>query len=131
MFQIQAFKNCESFIGEIARYFKLSANKQCLLDKAIDVAIPDAKAKKLKDICKTRWIQRIDAYANFELLPAIYISLYSIIDSTQYEDDLGAWNWDSESITKANGFFHQLESSSFLLCVKILWKFYHLYEYLQ
>ena len=30
-----------------------------------------------------------------ELLPAVYISLYSIIDSTQYEEDLSSdWNWD-------------------------------------
>ena len=39
------------------------------LDKTIDVAIPDAKAKKLKGTCKTHWIQCINAYATFlELL---------------------------------------------------------------
>lgn len=46
------------------------------------------------------------------------MSLHSIIDHTHYEEDLGSdWNWDSESITKANGFFYQL---AFLLCFKIL-----------
>lgn len=59
--KIQAFKNCESCIGEIARYFKFSAKRQRLLDKAIDILIPTASAKKLKDACKTRWIQHIDA----------------------------------------------------------------------
>lgn len=120
--RIQAFRNCESYIGEIARFFKFSAKRQRLLDKAIDTLIPNARAKKLKDACKTRWIQHIDAYATFlELLPALHMSLQAIIDRSQYEEELGSdWNWDSESITKANGFFYQLECSSFLLCFKIL-----------
>ena len=38
----------------------------------------------------------------------------------QYEDFGTDWNWDGETITKANGFLFQLQSSSFLICFKIL-----------
>ena len=35
--------------------------------------------------------------------------------------DLGTgWNWDGETLTKANGFLFQLQSSSFLICFKTL-----------
>ena len=30
------------------------------------------------------------------------------------------WKWDTVTITKANSFLYQLESSSFLVCFKIL-----------
>ena len=36
-------------------------------------------------------------------------------------DELGTdWNWDGETLIKANAYIHQLESSSFLISFKIL-----------
>ena len=43
----------------------------------------------------------------------------------QYEDFGTDWNWDGETITKANGFLFQLQSSSFLICFKILLEIFH------
>jgi len=54
---IQSFKNAESFIGEMARFFKFPAKWQALLDKAMDATISAPKAKKLKDACHAPWIQ--------------------------------------------------------------------------
>ena len=118
--KIQSFKNVESYIGEIARFFKFSAKRQCLLDKAVDIVNLATNAKKLKDACRTRWIQRIDSYTVFlELLPAVHMTLQAMICPSQFEN-LGDWNWDGETLTKANGFLYQCESSSFLICFKIL-----------
>ena len=72
---IMAFKNTESYIWEMALFFGFSV-KQRLLDRAISVSCHAVHAKKLKDTCKTRWIQHIDYYAIFlELLPAMHVSL--------------------------------------------------------
>ena len=72
--KIQAFKNAEAYVGEIARFFNYSAKRQRLLDRAMDQSNPVAKARKLKDACRTRWIQLIDSYVVFfELLPAVPI----------------------------------------------------------
>ena len=46
---IQAFKNAESYVGEIARFFSFSAKRQRLLDKAIEASNHTSKARKLKD----------------------------------------------------------------------------------
>ena len=54
---IQAFKNAESYVGEIARFFNYSAKRQQLLDKAIGSSDLAPKAKKLKDACRTRWVE--------------------------------------------------------------------------
>ena len=42
--------------------------------KVMDTLSSPPNAKKLKDACRTRWIQRIDSYTVFlELLPAVHI----------------------------------------------------------
>ncbi len=40
----------------------------------------------------------------------------------QYEDSGTHWSWDSDTISKADGFYFQLQSSSFLVGFKILLK---------
>ncbi len=80
-----------------------------------------SQAQKLKDACRTRWIQRIDSYIVFlELLPALHTTLQAMVLPRQYEDLGTHWSWDSDTITKANGFCFQLQSSSFLVGFKIL-----------
>ena len=77
--KIQAFKNTESCIGEIARFSKFSAKRQQILDRALDIVTPVIHVKKLKDACRTHWIQRIDSYTVFSgLLPAVHTALQAI-----------------------------------------------------
>ena len=119
--KISAFRNTESYIGEMSRFFQVSEKRQRLLDKAIDLACPKAHAKKLKDSCKTRWVEHIDSYTVFlELLPAVHTTLQAMLSPSDFEDLGTDWNWDAETLMKANGFIHQLESSAFLVCFKIL-----------
>ena len=49
-----------------------------------------SKAKKLKDVCRTRWVQRIDSY--IELLPAVHKALNAMAcpDQLQCIDGDGA-----------------------------------------
>ena len=118
---VQAFKNTEAYIGEMARFFSYSAKRQRLLDKAMDSLSSPPNAKKLKDACRTRWIQRIDSYTVFlELLPAVHVTLQAVTCPHLYESLGTDWKWDTDTITKANSFLYQLESSSFLVCFKIL-----------
>ena len=92
--KIQAFKNVESCLGEISRLFSFSPKRQKLLDKAI-VSLNDSSitAKKLKDGCRTRWVERIDLYATFlELLPAVVLA-FEAIPHPSLHSELGTdWN---------------------------------------
>ena len=77
--------------------------------------------KKLKDACRTRWIEQIDSYVVFlELLPAVVTALWAIVSRNQFENICCDWNWDRETITKASGFIHHIELPSFLVTFKIL-----------
>ena len=118
---IQAFKNTESCIGEIARFFSYSPKRQRLLDKAIDLGVDSLpKATKLKDACRTR-IQCIASYATIlKLHEVVYTSLEAIVHPSL---DVGLgndWSWDRETVTKANSFLFQLQSSTFLVALHIL-----------
>ena len=119
--KIPAFKNAESYIGEIARFFNFSAKRQRLLDACIDKLDSVPRAKKLKDVCRTRWVERIESYATFlQLLPAVNTCLEAMV-YPRLHTDLGLnWSWDGETVTKANGFLYQLQSSSFLVSFYIL-----------
>ena len=119
--KIQEFKNTESYIGEIARFFSYSAKRQRLLDTSINKVIPETNTKKLKDACRTRWVERIDSYTVFlELLPALSITLQAMVSPNQFQELGTDWTWDGETVIKANGYLYQLQSSSFLICFKIL-----------
>ena len=118
---IQAFKNVESYIGEIARFFSYSPKRQRLLDSSIAACDETSHAKKLKDSCRTRWVQRIDSYVVFlELLPSLQVCLEAICHPEMHPELGTDWNWDRETVTKANGFLFQLQSSLFLVAFQIL-----------
>ena len=46
--KVQAFRNAESCIGEMARFFKFSPKRQCLFDKVMESMNPSPKAKNSK-----------------------------------------------------------------------------------
>ena len=118
---ISAFKNVESYIGEIASFFYYSAKRQRFLDTCMEKVLPEVKAKKLKDACRTRWVERIDSYIAFlDLLLAVHRTLSAMVNPNELPELRTNWAWDGETITKANGFLHQLQSSSFLICFKVL-----------
>ena len=76
--------------------------------------------KKLKNLCKSRWIQRIDSYTVFyDLYASIIKTMESICAcSSEY----GEWSWDMETLTKARGFLHQLVSLEFLVTFNVTMK---------
>lgn len=82
--------------------------RQRLLDKAIDSkkSITSKRAKKLKDSYRTRWVEHIECYSVFlELLPAIDQTLKVMVHPSLHAELGNDWNWDGDTITKANGFF--------------------------
>ena len=106
---------------ESARFFNFFAKRQRVLDKAIDVCTTGVNARNLKDACRTRWVYQTDSYVVFlELLPAVHAALEAIVHPSIHPELGTDWNWDGQTITKANGFLFQLQSPSVLIAFKIL-----------
>lgn len=119
--QFKLLKIPNHAIGEIARFFSYSPKSQRLLDKAIDLGVDSLpKATKLKDACRTR-IQRIASYATIlKLHEVVYTSLEAIVHPSLHVGLGNDWSWDRETVTKANSFLFQLQSSTFLVALHIL-----------
>ena len=80
-----------------------SAKRQLILDQTVDLLCRAQKSKKLKDACRTWWIDQMNSYVVFlELLPAIVMALWTIVCPNQFENIRCDWNWDGE--TKASRF---------------------------
>ena len=69
-------KNIMTRVKELSSFFNNSQNRQLLFEKNISIHVKDSKKKKLKDVCRTRWVERIDGLDVFQdLFIAIFFTL--------------------------------------------------------
>ncbi len=54
-------RNMIGVLNRVSIFFSAHPKRQRKLEEAIDKTQPEAKVHKLKDLCRTRWIERIDA----------------------------------------------------------------------
>lgn len=70
---IPSVRNMMGTADQVVRFFEFSPRKQVVLEEQLDIFTASATSRsKLKELCRTRWVERHDAFAIFlELLPAI------------------------------------------------------------
>ena len=73
---IPQIRNASGVISEIAKFFNYSPKRQHFFEHISDAESPNKTKKKLKDLCKTRWVQRIDSYTVFYDLYASVINSF-------------------------------------------------------
>ena len=65
---IQIVRNVLDQIKELSYFFNYSEPRQKILDACIENYAPNSTKKKLKDVCRTRWAERITGLDDFEEL---------------------------------------------------------------
>ncbi len=102
-------RNMSSAITETAYFFQNSAKRQIFLEKVVDDRTPTVK---VKDLCRTRWVYRHEAYENFSML---YTYLVDVMEAICENDTShGEMNWDNKIIVAANGLSKMYHSFSFI-----------------
>ena len=92
----------------VSEFFNFSPKRLELLVKTIEEMLSTANHKRLVNVCKTRWVARIDSLDVFiEVFTAI-IRCFEIIKANVH----GTWN--PESVKKAFYLFHATVSFSFI-----------------
>jgi hypothetical protein len=113
---IVAVKNAHSTIGEISRFFSFSPKRNVLFDRVVDLSEDALTAHKLKDVCRTRWIERVEAYETFfSLFASIVTAMQAMSAMSDYPQFGTDWAWDSDTVTRAQGFLHILTSPTFIV----------------
>lgn len=110
---VPQIRNASGAISEIATFFNYSPKRQHFFKKVIESSADGVKTSKLKDLCKTRWIEPVDSFlAFYDLYPFIIHTMQAISTGSLEHGD---WSWDPDTMTKANGFLHHITTFEFLV----------------
>ena len=94
-----------------------------MLDKGISVYAPESSKAKLQDLCRTRWIERHEAYETFtELYSVVVEALNVVLNERRFLEEYGDWKWDRETLTKANGLMYALTNFEFIVALECTMK---------
>ena len=111
--EVQAICNMMGTMHELTNFFRFSRKRESLLLDKIEEVCPQSSHTKLKEICKTRWVQRLDSMEVMtELMDAVVETLEEI------KVNAGK-SWNHESTTKANGLYHSIMNFPFLMALTV------------
>ena len=99
---------------ELCSFFDNFPKRQSFMNIVIDAHSPESKKRKLKNVCKTRWVERHSTFETiFDLYECIVLTLDEICEPTHderfYPND-EAWSWDAKTKTLPNGLRHTMRS---------------------
>ena len=90
-------RNMMSTLKEVYLFFHSSAKRQLKLDHFISET--SSQKHKLKNLCKTRWVERHEALHTFAELYSVIVQTLDHISHGGSEEE----KWDAESTAKASG----------------------------
>ena len=89
--KIQNVRNMMDSVTKISNFFNSSPKRHQLLERMVKKYIPGCKRTKLLDVCRTRWVLRIDGLERFmEMYTAITEAMFEIRDNLD-------GNWDNSA----------------------------------
>ncbi len=89
-FTVTSVRNMIGIVGRVYQFF--AAKRHRALEQANSDCHPTSSSHKLKDMCHTRWVQRIAAADTFQCL------LTSVVDCLEKMCDDGSSLWSSDSL---------------------------------
>ena len=100
------------------QFFKYSPKRDKFLLAVIEKETPEASETTLLSLSRTRWVERHEAHeVFFALLPSILRALAAMSNERLFADQFGetAWNWDTDSKSKANNLLHAVSNFEFII----------------
>ena len=108
---IREIQNMMELSDSVSRFFKFSPKRQASLEKFVDEEFVRNKTTKykLKEMCRTRWVERHDAFEVFCQLFSVVVNCMEDMD----KNEKGYWNRktvsDARSLLKGIMDFHFLQ----------------------
>lgn len=131
--KVQALHNVIGIINELYLFFQLSPKRQRYLEFVLQVYAPKQKVKKLKGLCKTRWVERHDCLETLVLLykyivtclhsmvtPGLYPLLTTAPEESGEDENYEDWDWNRETLVKAEGLRCSLTSGTHISALVVL-----------
>ena len=93
-------------------FFSAHAKWQRKLEETIENSWIEVNIHKLKDLCRTRWIERVDALNRFQYL---YPSIVACLETIKQENR----KWSSDSMTDASVLLFAIAITEFICAIVI------------
>ena len=106
-------RNVLEQIKQLSYFFNLSQNRQIMLEKSIATYCPESRVTKLKDVCRTRWVERITGMDTFEEL---FVPIYFTLDEMSLNLNKQC---NRDTSDKACSFLKLISSFSFIVSLVI------------
>ena len=114
-------------INEVYLFFHNSSKRQRFLEMVLNVYISEPHVKKIKGLCKTRWVEKHDCLERFcNLYGYIFACLNAMTNPTEYPNlhkadvPLDDWSWDTATRIKAEGLKQSLATSKNIVSLIVL-----------
>ena len=105
--------NTMAVVGRVYQFFSAHPKRQGAFEKAISEHQSSSSSRKLKDMCRTRWLQHTDA-------ADIFMHLYlSIVDCLENTGSGGFRLWSQDSLTDARGLLLAITTTDFVSALVI------------
>ena len=111
--KVQPVRNMMDHVKDVSYFYNLSQNRQQCLELHVGEHCPGIKRKKLKDVCRTRWMEMISGLDVFEeLFVAIVFSLSAMDINVDRK-------YNAATSSKAHSFLKLLTSFDFIVSLVI------------
>ena len=111
--EVTSVRNMMGVIGRVYQFVAAHPKHQRAFTKAITDHQPSSTSQKLNDMCRTRWIQRIDAADIFKRL------FLSIVECLENIINDGPGLWSADSLTDARGLQLAITTTEFVSALVI------------
>ena len=101
-------RNMIGVVNRVSNFFSAHPKPQYKLEKAIETTQPASSLHKLKDLCRTRWIERINALQQFKQL---HSSVAPCLESISGE---GTTEWAPDTVTDATTLLLAISTTDFI-----------------
>ena len=113
---IREVSNMMQIADKISRFFNNSPKRQILLEEWIESTLPDENRKKLKELCRTRWVERHEAFEVFSDLLLPILCCFEAIVYSQSSD------WNRETRSDAQSLLLGISQFSFIVALALTQK---------
>ena len=108
---VQFVRNVMDQIKDISDFFNNSVPRQAVFRKNILECYPDTKTEKLRDVCRTRWVERVKGLCIFqEFFVPIVFSLEELSSTNLY---------NKETTSKASALLRLLHTFEFIVSLVV------------
>ena len=111
--QITSVRNMMGVVKRVFQFLAAHPKRERALEKAISYILPASTVRKLKDLCRTRWVQRIDA---MEVFCSLHQSIVACMGNICSD---GPHLWSPDSLTDARSLQLAISTCDFICALVI------------